>query len=212
MSYNAIVQAAGSVREMRFLRRAIFRKMAEYAHKDGSGIFPSHVVLADDVGCCVKTIERHIKALVELGYVVEVSRRFNNLRTYRIPLEKIGLTVQMVEDSLKPRKKKPRETPVEQEEAEVSAANEQAYTRLTRTKVQKAEARVANLAHQVMQYEEKLRVARQAKDKNRIDAIEPNVHALRNQLQDAQRALERLEQQEQEETHQNEYTETHARR
>jgi DNA-binding transcriptional MocR family regulator len=202
MSYNLIVQSAGKVRELRGYRRAIFKAMAEYAHKDGTGIFPSHVVLADDVGCCVKTVERHIAALLELGYVQQVSRRFNNLRTYAIPLEKIGLTVQMVEESLKPRKKKPRAPEWEQEEAAVAQANEQAYERLkdihTRTAVQKAEARVANLAHQVMQYEEKLRAARVVKNKSQIEAVEPNLYALRNQLQDAQRALETLQHEERE--------------
>lgn len=202
MSYNLIVQTAGSVRELRGNRRAIFKAMAGYAHKDGTRIFPSHAVLADEVGVSVKTVERHIKAILELGYLREGQRRFNNLRTYDIPLEKIGLTVQMVEDSLKPRKKKPREAPLEQEEAEVSAANEQAYTRLqeihTRTRVQKVAARVAHLAHEVAQHEDNLRAARLAKDRYRIEAIEPNLHALRKQLENAQLELEILQEEERE--------------
>lgn len=201
--YISIWQACGKVRGLKTTTRAVFQKMAEYAHKDGTGIYPSHVVLAFELECSTKTIERHVKILLDAGWIVKDHRRPNNLRAYAIPLEKIGLTRALVEASLK---RKGKHQPQEEQKPEQPPAfvadgaeypPSQLHEETTEEKIERVRAHITEI-------EQQLATARQ------FGGPVSSFQDILNRR--TQRLYRLLEQQEREETHQNEYIETHARR
>lgn len=106
-----IVEACGRACNLRQSRVVVLERMARYAHKDGTGIFPGNVVLAQEAHCSVRTVVRCINDLLAARFLERDPRRPNNLRAYCIPLEKIGLTPQKVEASLKSKYKQQPEPP-----------------------------------------------------------------------------------------------------
>lgn len=68
------------------LKPHLFRMYAYLISKDftGNGIFHSQETMAKELGVCVRTVQRHLKALKELGYITFRRRGFNQTNIYNM--------------------------------------------------------------------------------------------------------------------------------
>jgi DNA-binding transcriptional MocR family regulator len=68
------------------LRASVFKTYCYLTSKDfkREGIWHSQQTIAKDLNVCVRTIQRHIKALKELGYISVKRRGFNQTNIYKM--------------------------------------------------------------------------------------------------------------------------------
>lgn len=61
------------------------------------GVYYSQAKMADELGICVRTLQRHIKELKELGFLLVKRRGFNKTNLYTILKNNIGKVKEKVE-------------------------------------------------------------------------------------------------------------------
>lgn len=89
-NYNDIRKACRAVRDLAHTPHCVLVYLAEWAQKDGRGIYPTIELIAENTMLSTRTVKRALAILVEQEYLLPDGMHYHT-KQYRLNMEKLGL-------------------------------------------------------------------------------------------------------------------------